>query len=169
MKPNSGVGAFVYGKYNLTNTTPLPPIQYQTSVPGAVVAASDGTLFIAASNNDRILVFPSIPPTSNLPRPVAVFGQPDLFTSGSSSQLNGLNFPRGLYYDEPANCLWVADTNNNRVLRYSNVLPRVVNNSAVNVDLTFDTRSPNFNLVPPGTPTLQHQQQQQPSKTCYTI
>jgi len=48
-----------------------------------------------------------------------VLGQPDFTTSTElSPSATSLGYPSGVFYDQAAKVLWVADTDNNRVLMY---------------------------------------------------
>ncbi len=92
---------------------------------------TDGTrLFVADSANNRVLVYNSIPSSNGVPADV-VIGQPD-FVSNKANQggavgPNTLNFPYRVYSDGTR--LYIADTNNNRVLVY-NSIPAANNASA---------------------------------------
>jgi sugar lactone lactonase YvrE len=86
---------------------------------------SDGThLFVADRLNHRILVWNSFP-TSNGQAADAVIGQPDFtsvqpnYNNGAFAVVgNGLNLPTGVALI--GTTLWVADTENNRVVRWDN-------------------------------------------------
>ncbi len=94
-------------------------------------AYSDGTrLFVADSANNRVLIYNRIPTSSGVPADV-VIGQPDFVSNkanqGSAVGPNTLNFPYKVYSD--GSRLYIADTNNNRVLVY-NSFPTTNNASA---------------------------------------
>jgi len=79
-----------------------------------------GNLYVADLGDNRVLRFSS--PFDNLGRiePDAVYGQPDFNTrSPNSSGVSGstMNSPHGVAFDSAGN-LWVADSGNNRVLRF---------------------------------------------------
>lgn len=84
---------------------------------GLAVDPTTGNLYAADTGNNRVLRFPS--PFSNLTRiePDAVYGQVDFSTRTASTTNSGLNQPRGVALDSAGN-LWIADTGNNRVVRY---------------------------------------------------
>jgi hypothetical protein len=80
---------------------------------------SDGTrLVVADSLNSRVLIWNSIPTTNGAPADVVV-GQPGFTTGGSPNPptAQSLNRPIGVTSDGTR--LFVADTNNNRILVYS--------------------------------------------------
>jgi uncharacterized protein (TIGR03437 family) len=86
---------------------------------GLAVDPSTGDLYVADTGNSRILRFPA--PFSNPQRiePDAVIGQPS-FTkvSASPASASTLKKPMFLTFDSAGN-LWVADTGNNRALRFA--------------------------------------------------
>lgn len=95
----------------------------QIITPGANGSAvsSGGKLAVADSTSNRILIWNTVPVASGTPADL-VLGQAN-FTDTSANRggavaSNTLSFPRSVAWDG-AN-LWVADQNNNRVLRYTN-------------------------------------------------
>jgi len=91
-----------------------------TSPLGLGVDPKSGNLYVADSGDNRVLRFPS--PFANLGRvePDAVYGQPDFNTrtpNSSGVTSSTMNSPRGVAFDSAGN-LWVADSGNNRVLRF---------------------------------------------------
>ena len=98
--------------------------------PSGVALDSNGNLFVADTNNNRVLAFkvPFNPATdANI-----VFGQNGIFTSnlgnlGRPAQLQGSLDPAGLAVDT-ANNLYVADANNNRVLKFTTPLTNTIAN-----------------------------------------
>lgn len=107
-----------------TNTLGLARDKMRT--PTAV--ATDGRyLAVADTDNNRVLIWNSIP-SANGQQPDVVVGQQDFsggtINFGKGSQVNerGLRAPQGLWIDAEG-ALWVADTQNNRVLRW-NQIPR---------------------------------------------
>jgi len=106
---------------------------------------TDGRLFISDTDSERILIFPPIPsstPTNN--SAIDVIGQPN-FTSSASSLLHK---PRGIAFDTKYTTLWVADSGNNRVLRFPFGVP--VDNNATDVTVTFAGRRPDVSISPKG-------------------
>ena len=93
-----------------------------------VGVAYNGTMFaVADAENNRVLVWKSLPLTNNLAADFVV-GQPDFtsFTSGKyglygfqhgHASATSLRAPSGVFFDAN-NGLWVADTGNDRVLYY---------------------------------------------------
>ena len=85
--------------------------------PGSV--ETDGTkLFAADTRNNRILIWNTIPITNYAPADVVV-GQPDMYSSTTRSSQRGLAWPMSVATDGQR--LFVADTNNNRVLIWNSI------------------------------------------------
>jgi uncharacterized protein (TIGR03437 family) len=85
---------------------------------GMAVDSTTGNLYVADTGNNRVLRFPA--PFSNPSRaePDAVYGQPGFTTLTAGTTKGLMSAPRALAFDSGGN-LWVADTGNNRVLRFS--------------------------------------------------
>ncbi len=84
--------------------------------PAAVAAASDGVLWIADTDNHRLLTYEA----ANYTEATAVHGQVDMLGAGinASSEAKGIiDYPSGTSWD--GEFLWVADRNNHRVLAYT--------------------------------------------------
>jgi len=82
---------------------------------GLVVDGSNKRLFVSDSSNNRVLVFDITTIMSGMPAQ-NVLGQSDFITGASAVTQSKLNNPRALSYDDSGKRLFVADTNNNRVL-----------------------------------------------------
>lgn len=81
--------------------------------------SSDGTrLLVADSSNHRVLIWNTIPASTNTP-PDVVVGQPDFTTSFGGTCSSCLNTPYGVYSDGTR--LYVADFNNSRVLIWNSI------------------------------------------------
>ncbi|MDP7036033.1 MAG: hypothetical protein QF752_16245 [Planctomycetota bacterium] len=82
--------------------------------------ATDGTsLAFCDGNNNRVLVWRTLPETSNTP-PDLVLGQPDMDSNDAGDGLGQMNWPAGVSLHEGR--LLVADTYNHRILVW-NTLP----------------------------------------------
>jgi sugar lactone lactonase YvrE len=86
------------------------------SFPRGVAVDATGRLFVADTSNNRVLVYPT--PWSD-PTPTIVIGQASMTTITAGSALNKLNAPEGVFFD--GTNLWVADTGNNRVLKFTSI------------------------------------------------
>lgn len=79
---------------------------------------ADGKLLVSDRNNNRILIWNSIPTTNGANADVVV-GQPDFTSSGAATTQTGLHEPEGIWSD--GTLLVVADAGNNRVLIWNNI------------------------------------------------
>ncbi len=106
-----------------TSVTGIPTAD-SLSTPYGVAVDAAGDLFVADTFNNRVLAFRA--PLSTGMSAARVYGQPD-FTSGTENQgktapgADTLYWPLGVAVDS-AGTLYVADTNNSRVLAYVNAL-----------------------------------------------
>jgi NHL repeat len=84
--------------------------------PARVVLDSSGNLYVADYYNSRVLFYPSGSTTAT-----RVYGQGGSFTTGNANNggisANSLYYPEGVGLDSSSN-LYVADTENSRVLMY---------------------------------------------------
>jgi uncharacterized protein (TIGR03437 family) len=117
-----GQASIVLGQPDFsTTTTPLTTTQNNLRQPTAV--ASDGVhLVVADTNHNRVLIWNHIPTTNNTPADVVV-GQPNFTTStvptNYTPTAKTMSGPQGIWIQNGK--LFVADTENNRVLIYNNV------------------------------------------------
>src|SRR5579859_6946808 len=102
-----------------TFTTSTISIANQLDRPFALtVDATTGKVFVADSTNNRVLRFSSVVALTNGASAEAVLGQPDLASMAAATSQSGMFFPGSVTVDG-SGTLWVADTNNNRVLRFA--------------------------------------------------
>lgn len=128
-----GTASVVLGQPDFTtNTVNINPTQSNLRTPTAV--ASDGVrLVVADTDHNRVLIWNRIPTSNNAPADV-VIGQPDFNTlqlpqpNPTAKTLRG---PQGVWIQNGK--LYIADTQNNRVLIY-NTIP-TTNNVAADVVL----------------------------------
>ena len=138
-----GQASVVLGQPDFTTTPPatLPtPSASNMRLPTAV--ASDGrTLAVADTANNRVLIWRAIPATNGQPADI-VLGQPD-FGSVNLLPVSASTFrgPQGVWIQSGK--LFVADTQNNRVLIWNSIPTQ--NNQPANVVLG----QPNFTTAPP--------------------
>ncbi len=85
------------------------------SSPFSATFDSSGNLWVADSNNNRVLEFK--PPFSTNEVASVVLGQPNMFSSGCATTPTGLCQPFSLAFDPTGN-LWISDTGNTRVVEY---------------------------------------------------
>jgi hypothetical protein len=117
-----GQATAVLGQPDFTTTTVnFTPTQNLLRQPTAV--ASDGVhLVVADTGNNRVLIWNRIPTMNNQPADVVV-GQPDFVSSGlppnNTPTAKSMRGPQGVWIQNGK--LYVADTQNNRVLIYNQI------------------------------------------------
>src|SRR5579863_3050871 len=90
------------------------------------VDPTSGNLYVADFGNNRVLRYPSPFDNPSQIEPDTVYGQPNFTTFAAGASASSLNQPRVVAVDLAGN-LWVADTGNNRVLRFG---AAILNNPA---------------------------------------
>lgn len=88
--------------------------------PSGLFVDTQGRLWVSDSDNHRILMFKSASTRGNQPQPDLVLGQDNLTTQTSGTTARIMSSPRSIWLDN-ADRLWVADSGNNRVLRFDGV------------------------------------------------
>src|SRR5271156_1782104 len=102
----------VVGQTNLTSNDSATT-QSGLDHPEAGLFVANGQLFISDRNNNRIMIWKSIPTRKGADADL-VLGQPDFTSNGAGTTQTSLNEPEGLWSDGTR--LVVADESNNRVL-----------------------------------------------------
>jgi hypothetical protein len=92
------------------------------SSPSSIISA-DGKLIVADTSNNRVLIYNSIPDSSN-ELPDVIIGQTNLCSTSTNLGIatpaaNSLSGPYGVYSDGEK--LFIADTGNNRVLIFNSI------------------------------------------------
>jgi uncharacterized protein (TIGR03437 family) len=141
----AGVGgaSVVVGQPDFVTTTDPYTTQNGFRTPTAV--ASDGNILVVAdTDNNRVLIWKTIPTSNNQPADL-VLGQKDFVTVQEPPPLNSTAFrgPEGVWVQGTR--LFVADTQNHRVMVW-NSIPTSNNQPA---DLVLG--EPNFGTAPPAT------------------
>lgn len=95
------------------------PGESYSSAEGAAVDPVTGKLFVADTRNSRVLRYADARALATGAQPEAVLGQPDLVSNLPGISASRMHYPSGLTVDVLGN-LWVADTWNDRVLRFAN-------------------------------------------------
>ncbi len=90
---------------------------------------SQGRLWVADSSNNRVLCFYMASFLGNNPPADLVLGQGSFTTSTSATTATGMNYPAGVWVDAD-DTLWVADFDNNRVLRFDDVTSKIPGGAA---------------------------------------
>lgn len=113
----------VFGQPNFTsNTAGTPAAANNLNKPWAMAFDSADNLWVSDTQSNRVVEY-NATTISNWASGTAssadkVLGQADFTSSSNNSGEWGLSYPMGLSFNT-ANDLWVADQNNNRVLRYT--------------------------------------------------
>jgi len=107
-----------------------------------------GSLFVAGSLDNRVVMYATTPPTENQSPAILVFGQPTLYSSAQGNDPIHLNNPNIVKFDSVSNALWVSDWAQSRIVRYS-IVP-VWEISALPVVIQFQDRTPNVAMLPKG-------------------
>jgi uncharacterized protein (TIGR03437 family) len=143
-----GTASVVLGQKDFTTTdlVVIPPTNLSMRTPSAV--ASDGVrLAVADSDNNRVLIWNSIP-TTNQAAPDVVLGQSDFKSAGAlkpptASSLRG---PQGVWFQNGK--LFVADTFNNRVMIWN----RIPTTNGTPADVVLGQA--NFTAIPEAEPSM---------------
>jgi uncharacterized protein (TIGR03437 family) len=138
-----GEASVVLGQPDFATTT--DPYLTQSGFRNPTMVASDGKILVVAdTDNNRVLIWNSIPATIDQPADL-VLGQPNFTTLQEPPPVNSsaLRGPQGVWIQGTQ--LYVADTQNSRVMIW-NKIPTSSNQPA---DLVLG--EPNFSTVPPAT------------------
>ena len=117
-----GTASVVLGQPDFsTTTTNLTTTQNNLRLPTAL--ASDGVrLVVADTNHNRVMIWNHVPTTNNQPADVVV-GQPNFNTgtvpTNGTPSATTMNGPQGVWIQNGK--LYVADTQNNRILIYNKI------------------------------------------------
>lgn len=109
---------FVFGQPGFDTAGPATSASGM-SYPAAVAIGPDDSLWVADTDNHRVLRFGVITSKSSGSAADSVLGQAGFSTGGSAATAAGMSSPFSLSVDA-AGRLWVADMDNNRVLRFDN-------------------------------------------------
>jgi sugar lactone lactonase YvrE len=118
----------VLGQGNFTTgSSASPPTASSLGEMSAVIVdPASGKVFVADTDNNRVLRYPDKDALANGAAAEYVFGQADFSAALSPSPptASSLNSPTGLALEVNGN-LWVSDTDNHRVLMYASAVTRV--------------------------------------------
>jgi sugar lactone lactonase YvrE len=118
--PSNGQAAtLVLGQPNFTSGGAATTQSGMNNPYGVAVDPTTHKVFVADSDNFRVLRFASLYALTNGAAAEAVLGQSDFTSNGYATTQSGMNYPIGVFVDSSGR-LWVGDSNNNRVLRFDN-------------------------------------------------
>ncbi|MHB8546708.1 MAG: NHL repeat-containing protein [Nitrosotalea sp.] len=110
--------SLVVGQSSFTTMVNTPINSSSLSNPIGLAFDSAGNLWVADSNNNRILNYSSSSFGINHPNATTVLGQSSFTTGGFSTTATTLRAVSALTFDSSGN-LWVADEDNSRILKYT--------------------------------------------------
>ena len=126
---NGSAAEAVFGQGNFESfTTPSTPNEFRFSALG-ICLDGNGHLWIADINNRRVLRFDNASTAGNFPAAARVYGQQNFSTVNAGFDAKGMAGPTDVVVDS-SDRLWVADANNNRVLRFDNISSKPSGSSA---------------------------------------
>lgn len=115
-----GSGSSADGKLGVAG---FPTSPLTMNRPTGVAADTAGRVYVADTNNSRVLVYNDAVNRLNSAPADNVLGQPDLVTALNANVTGygpkALFSPTGLYFDAAANALWVGEYNDMRAVRFS--------------------------------------------------
>ncbi|MCB1204515.1 MAG: NHL repeat-containing protein [Verrucomicrobiae bacterium] len=89
------------------------------NIPIGITGSPDGTIWVADLENHRVLRFDNAALKINGAPADAVLGQLDFLSKTSGTSATKMKSPTGIFFDDDG-ALWVAERDNNRILRFDN-------------------------------------------------
>ena len=117
-KPSGAAADGVLGQANFT-TLAAGSGSSGLQTPTSVTVSAGGTLFVACYVGNRVMRFDNAAGLANHAPATAVLGQADFTTTILGTTAATMNYPCGAWIT-PDDSLWVADSGNNRLLRFNN-------------------------------------------------
>ena len=114
---NGSAAEAVLGQPNFTNYTGAAT-QSGMDAPIGVFVDAGGRLWVADARNNRVLRFDHASAIASGANANAVLGQPNFTSVTPHTSQNGMAGPSGVFVDAGGR-LWVAEIENNRVLRFN--------------------------------------------------
>ncbi|MBV9241553.1 MAG: NHL repeat-containing protein, partial [Acidobacteria bacterium] len=143
---NGGAAEAAFGQPDLnTGTGGGNATQSKIGCAGEVTIDAGGHLWVADTDNSRVLRWDNAATLASGQPANAVLGQPDFTTTFIATTQAKMAYPEGIFVDT-AGTLWVADTANNRVLRFDNAASKATgsNADAVLGQIDFLSNSPSM-------------------------
>ena len=118
---NGAAAEAVLGQATFTTSAfPDPATAQSMNFPSALFFDPQGRLWVADNNNNRVLMFAGAIGIASGSAATHVYGQPSFTTRNSAVTATGMDNPAGIWVDANDR-LWVADSSNNRVLRFDGI------------------------------------------------
>lgn len=111
--------ASVIGQPNFTTNTPSASQNTLGNPHAVIITPGFGNMWIADQGNNRVVRIPNASITATQPNFDFCIGQTAWTNNSAGNGANQLNSPAGLCTDAAATQLFIADANNNRVLRFT--------------------------------------------------
>ena len=110
----------VLGKTGFTDGTYTSPSPSNMRAPAGLCIDGGGRLWVADSENHRVLMFESASAANSGAAATRVYGQLTFTTRVAATSTVGMRFPSAVCVDAQDR-MWVADANNHRVLRFDSI------------------------------------------------
>lgn len=127
-KANGANADGVFGQTDFVSAS-FATAQNRMFFPRGVAVDTAGRLYVAEGTNNRILRFDNAAAKSNGANADGVLGQTSFTSNGAATTQSGMRTPQDVAVDN-AGRLYVADINNNRVLRFDNAAAKPNGNTA---------------------------------------
>lgn len=153
--PANGQNAdVVLGQTNFTSNTSGSNNNKFAGVGSVAIHHASGKVFVADIGNNRILRFSAAQANTTGGIAEAVIGQPNFTTTSAGLSQSKLNSPIAIAMDQNSGALWVADANNNRILRFDDAanIPTGANASGVLGQPGFTTNAATLSAINVGFP-----------------
>lgn len=118
---NGQAASLVLGQADFTSVVAATTASGMNNPFGVAVDPISGKIFVADTSNHRVLRFDDAASKANGALADGVLGQPDFASNNQDSTASTMRFPHGVAVDS-AGRLWVADQENQRVLRFDEAL-----------------------------------------------
>ncbi len=147
---NAQSANIVLGQADFTRSAPSATRSGLASPEGVAINTGNNSVAVADRDNNRVLIWNSLP-FANGQQADFVLGQAGFNSSGFGTSASALHTPRGASFDLNRGYLYVADTDNNRVMIWSSGITannQPANNVLGQVNLTSATaQSPASNTL----------------------
>lgn len=118
---NAQAANIVLGQIDFTRSAPSVTRSGLASPEGIAVNSSNNTVAVADRDNNRVVIWASLPFTNGQLSDY-VLGQSNFISNNFGTSSSALHSPRGVSYDSNLGYLFVADTDNNRVLVWTSAI-----------------------------------------------
>lgn len=125
---NGAMAECIFGQQSLDERGPGTGAQ-RMNQPGGCTMDAGGRLWVADSGNNRVLRFDNAAAAASYASAAVVLGQPNFAINTGAVAQDRMNFPGAVVVDAVGR-LWVADTLNNRVLRFDNAAVKATGGTA---------------------------------------